>query len=105
MSKANVLVGIYFDAGYSTYDAGCVTAYDSVRPFSSQNLKLATLLQNDVLGAMNAQGWGIPNLGVPDDSQLGGPPLDKSAAEYGHLLLLGPADPGWFPRRAGCPGH
>jgi hypothetical protein len=26
MSKANVLVGIYFDAGDSSYDAGCVTA-------------------------------------------------------------------------------
>jgi N-acetylmuramoyl-L-alanine amidase len=71
MSKANVLVGIYFDAGGSSYDAGCVTAYDTVRPFSPQNLKLATLMQSDVQGAMNAQGWGIPNLGVTDDSQLG----------------------------------
>jgi N-acetylmuramoyl-L-alanine amidase len=104
MSKANVLVGIYFDAGGLSYDAGCVTAYDSVRPFSSQNLKLATLVQNDVLGAMNAQGWGIPNLGVADDSQLGGPPLDEAAAEYGHLLLLGPGDPGWFPAPSGMPG-
>jgi N-acetylmuramoyl-L-alanine amidase len=103
-SKANVLVGIYFDAGYSSYNAGCVTAYDSVRPFSTQNLKLATLVQNDVLNAMNAQGWGIPNLGVADDSQLGGPPLDDAAAQYGHLLLLGPGFPGWFPEPSGMPG-
>jgi N-acetylmuramoyl-L-alanine amidase len=104
MSRANVLVGIYFDAGDSSDDAGCITGYDSVRPFSSQNLKLATLVQNDVLGVMNAQGWGIPNLGVADDSQLGGPPLDESSAEYGHLLLLGPGDPGWFPAPSGMPG-
>jgi N-acetylmuramoyl-L-alanine amidase len=104
MSKANVLVGIYFDAGVTSYDAGCVTAYDSVRSFSTQNLKLATLMQNDVLGALNARGWGIPNLGVADDSQLGGPPLDEASAEYGHLLLLGPGDPGWFPAPSGMPG-
>jgi N-acetylmuramoyl-L-alanine amidase len=104
MSKANVLVGIYFDAGDSSYDAGCITGYDSVRPFSSQNLKLATLVQNDVLDVMNAQGWGIPNLGVADDSELGGPALDESSAEYGHLLLLGPGDPGWFPAPSGMPG-
>jgi N-acetylmuramoyl-L-alanine amidase len=103
ISKANVLVGIYFAAGYSSYNAGCVTAYDSVRPFSAQNLRLATLV-HDVLNAMNAQGWEIPDLGVADDSALGGPPLDESSAEYGHLLLLGPGDPGWFPAPSGMPG-
>ncbi len=72
-AKANVLVGIYFDAGESSLDAGSVTGYDTDRPFSAQNLRLATLVQSDVLGAMNAQGWGIPDLGVVDDSELGGP--------------------------------
>jgi N-acetylmuramoyl-L-alanine amidase len=104
MAKANVLVGIYFDAGGSSYDAGCVTAYDSVRPFASQNLKLATLVQNDVLNALNAQGWQIPNLGVTNDSELGGPPLTAAAGDYGHLLLLGPADPGWFNSPSRMPG-
>ena len=102
MAKADVLVGIYFDAGGSSYDAGAVTGYDTARPFSAQNLRLATLVQNDVLWAMNAQGWGIPNLGVSDDSELGGPALTTAAADYGHLLLLGPADPGCSPRRARC---
>ena len=96
MAKANVLVGIYFDAGGSPYNAGTVTGYDTARSFSAHNLRLATLIQNGVLDAMNAQGWGIPNLGVVDDSQLGGPALSTAAADYGHLLLLGPADPGWF---------
>ena len=104
MAKANVLVGIYFDAGASTSNAGSVTGYDPDRPFAAENLRLATLVQNDVLGAMNAQGWGIPNLGVTDDSELGGPALSDAAADYGHLLLLGPADPGWFTTPSQMPG-
>ncbi len=104
MARANVLVGIYFDAGGSPYNAGAVTGYDMARSFSAQNLRLATLIQNDVLDAMNAQGWGIPNLGVTDDSQLGGPALSTAAADYGHLLLLGPADPGWFTTPSQMPG-
>jgi N-acetylmuramoyl-L-alanine amidase len=103
-AKADVLVGIYFDAGGSSYDAGAVTGYDTDRPFSAQNLRLATLVQNDVLAAMNAQGWGIPNLGVVDDGQLGGPALSTAAADYGHLLLLGPSDPGWFTTPSEMPG-
>ena len=81
-----------------------MTGYDTARPFSAQNLRLATLVQNDVLGAMNAQGWGIPNLGVADDSQLGGPALSTAGANYGHLLLLGPADPRWFTTPSQMPG-
>ena len=104
MAKADVLVGIYFDAGESSYNAGSVTGYDTARPFSAQNLRLATLVQNDVLDAMNAQGWGIPNLGVVDDSQLGGPAFTSAAGDYGHLLLLGPADPGWFTTPSEMPG-
>jgi len=104
MVKASVLVGIYFDAGGSPYNAGSVTGYDTARSFSTQNFRLATLIQNDVLGAMNAQGWGIPNLGVADDSQLGGPALSNAGADYGHLLLLGPADPGWFTTPSQMPG-
>ncbi len=103
-AKANVLVGIYFDAGGSSYDAGSVTGYDTARTFSAENLRLATLVQNDVLGALNAQGWAIPNLGVVDDGQLGGPPLTTEAADYGHLLLLGPAEPGWFSTPSTMPG-
>jgi N-acetylmuramoyl-L-alanine amidase len=104
LSRANLLLGIYFDAGGSSYDAGAVTGYDSVRAFSTQNLKFATLVQNDVLSAMNGQGWSIPNLGVVDDSELGGPALTTEAGDYGHLLLLGPAVPGWFSTPSAMPG-
>ena len=104
MAKANILVGIYFDAGGSSLNAGSVTGYDTDRSFSAQNLKLATLVQTDVLAAMNAQGWGIPDLGVVDDSQLGGPPLTTAAADYDHLLLLGPAEPGYASTPSEMPG-
>ena len=103
-AKANVLLGIYFDAGGSPYDAGCVTGYDTARPFASQNLQLATLVQNDVLNAMNAQGWGIPSLGVTNDTELGGPALSTAASDYSHLLLLGPGVPGWFDTPSQMPG-
>jgi N-acetylmuramoyl-L-alanine amidase len=104
IAKAKVLVGIYFDAGGSPDDAGSVTGYDNARWFSAQNLRLATLVQDDVLGAMNAQGWGIPDLGVSNDSELGGPALSTAAAAYGHLMLLGPADPGFFTTPSQMPG-
>jgi N-acetylmuramoyl-L-alanine amidase len=103
-AKANLLLGIYFDAGGSPYNAGCVTGYDTARPFAAQNLKLATLVQNDVLNAMNAQGWGIPSLGVTNDTELGGPALSTAAADYSHLLLLGPGVPGWFDTPSQMPG-
>ena len=104
MSHANLLLGIYFDAGGSSYDAGGVTGYDTARPFSAQNEKFANLLQNDVMYAMNAEGWGIPNLGAVDDSELGGPALSTEAGDYGHLLLLGPGVPGWFNAPSTMPG-
>jgi len=104
LAKANVLLGIYFDAGESSLDAGSVTGYDADRTFSAQNLRLATLVQDDVIGAMNAQGWGIPDLGVLDDSELGGPALTTASADYGHLMLLGPADPGYFSTPSRMPG-
>jgi len=55
-SGANILVGIYFDAGVSSENAGSITAYDADRPFSAANIKLAGLLQADVLADMDAQG-------------------------------------------------
>jgi N-acetylmuramoyl-L-alanine amidase len=91
LAGANVLVGIYLNSG-EPWNAGCVTGYDQDRPFSGENLRLATLLQDDVLGAMNAQGWDIPDGGVLPDTGLGSA-LTAAAVAYGHLLLLGPARP------------
>lgn len=104
LAHAAALVGIYFDAGYSSYNAGSLTAYDQARPFWRDNLHLATLVQKDVISAMNAHGWGIPNDGVLQDSSLGGPPLDSRSAVYGHLMLIGPAVKGWFSTASDMPG-
>ena len=108
---ANLLVGIYMDAGGSPQNAGSVTTYDTDRPFSAANLKFATLLQDDVLSAMNAQGWGIPNDGVVSDategSSVGDPAeggLAAESANYDHLLLLGPASAGYFSTPSEMPG-
>jgi N-acetylmuramoyl-L-alanine amidase len=102
MAGADILIGIYMDAG-SPGVAGCLTGYDADRPFSAENLRLATLLQDDVLGAMNAQGWGVPDQGVLPDTGLGST-LTGSSGGYDHLLLLGPAEAGYFSTPSEMPG-
>jgi len=104
MAKADVLIGIYFDAGASPRDAGSLTAYDAARPFAAENERLATLLQATVLSAMNAQGWQIPDAGVNLDIYEGGPAFTGAAASYDHLLLLGPAKAGFFSTPSEMPG-
>jgi len=111
LSGAAVLMGIYFDSGASPSDGGSVTTYDDARPFSAANHRLATLVQQDVLAAMNGQGWQIPDDGVQPDSVEGSlvptsssSPIARAAASYGHVLLLGPADPGFFDVPSQMPG-
>jgi N-acetylmuramoyl-L-alanine amidase len=99
---ADVLVGIYMDGGPAG-SAGCLTGWDADRPFSAANLRLATLLQGDVLAALNARGWAIPDDGVVSDSGLGSA-LTSAAVAYHHLLLLGPAQPGYFSTPSTMPG-
>jgi N-acetylmuramoyl-L-alanine amidase len=101
-AHANVLVGIYFNAG-APYNAGSVTGYDAARPFAAANLRLAKLLQAGVLAAMNAQGWGIPDDGVKPDVGLGSA-LSSQALAYSHLVLLGPADRGYVSTPSRMPG-
>ncbi len=110
LAKADALIGIYMDAG-GIDQAGSVTLYDTDRPFSQENTALAGLLQTDVLAAMNAQGWKIPNDGSLPDSGFGssaGDPasggLAAEAAAYDHLLLIGPAMSGYFSTPSQMPG-
>ena len=101
-AHANALIGIYFDGG-APNAAGCLTGYDAVRPFATANLRLATLVQRDVLAALNTQGWDIPDDGVVSDSYLGSA-VNSQAVAYGHLVLLGPAKPGYLPTPSHMPG-
>jgi N-acetylmuramoyl-L-alanine amidase len=102
-AQANVLVGVYFNSGASASNAGSVTAYDSARPFAAANHRLAGLVQSDVLAAMNAQGWQIPNGGVQTDQGFGSS-ISTASQAYGHLLLLGPAKKGYFSTPSTMPG-
>lgn len=110
--KASVLVGIYFNSGATTANAGSVTGYDPDRPFANANLKLANLVQKDVLHAMNSHGWAIPDDGALSDVGLGSivptapgtGGIAAEAASYNHLLLLGPAMPGYFSTPSRMPG-
>jgi len=111
LAGAAILIGIYFDSGASPSDGGSVTTYDDARTFDAANLRLATLVQEDVLAAMNAQGWQIPDDGVQPDSAEGSlvptssdGSIAEGAATYGHVLLLGPADPGFFSTPSQMPG-
>ena len=111
LAGADVLVGVYFDASSSPATGGSLTAYDADRPFAAANLRLATLLQRDVLSAMNAHGWSIPDDGVVTDGGLGssvGDPaaggLAAQAAAYHHLLLIGPPRAGFQTTPSEMPG-
>ena len=104
LAGAAILIGIYLDAGASPLNAGSVTAYDSARPFADPNLHLAELVQSDVLAQLNANGWEIPDDGVVTDSGLGGPAQTSAEAAYGHLMLIGPAIPGFFATPSQMPG-
>jgi N-acetylmuramoyl-L-alanine amidase len=101
---AAVLVSVHFNAGPVASEAGMLTAYDAARSFSAQNLSLATLLQHDVLAALNAGGAGVPDDGVVTDDGAGAPALSEAAAAYGHLLILGPAEAGYFTTPSTMPG-
>ena len=102
MGHANLLVGIYENAG-GWGAAGAVTGWDSARSFSRSNYRFATLLQSDVLGELNHAGYGIPDGGVQDDSQLGST-LSAQGQAYGHLVLLGPPMDGYVTTPSQMPG-
>jgi N-acetylmuramoyl-L-alanine amidase len=102
-AHADLLLGIYLDAGSSPSNAGSVTGYDAVRPFAADNLRFADLVQRDVLAAMNRQGWAIPDEGVLPDGDLGSA-TSRAAVAYGHLMLLGPAEAGYFDTPSQMPG-
>src|SRR5207244_1353862 len=66
-AHANVLVALHFNAFDDPTVNGTETLYDAARPFSAANLRLATLVQHDVVAQLRAQGWAVPDRGVMDD--------------------------------------
>ena len=111
LANADALVGIYMDAASSSSNAGSLSLYDTARPFAAANQQLAKLLQHDVMSAMNAQGWQIPDNGVLPDSGYGSSVGDPSAgglaalaASYDHLMLIGPPLAGFLTTPSQMPG-
>jgi N-acetylmuramoyl-L-alanine amidase len=99
-ANAAILAGIYMNAGGGE---GSLTAYDPDRPFATASRRLATLLQHSVLSRLNAAGLDIPDDGVVSDIGLGSA-LTAADTAYHHLLLLGPAKPGYFTTPSQMPG-
>jgi N-acetylmuramoyl-L-alanine amidase len=95
LSHANAVLGIDEDAAAGPSAAGSVTLYDAQRSYHAANLRLAQLVQRDVLASLGADGRAVPDLGVHNDVGYG----DLAAAgaqAYGHLTLLGPAKRGYL---------
>jgi N-acetylmuramoyl-L-alanine amidase len=101
-ADADLLVGIYMNAGYWGA-GGSVTAYCTDRPFGASNKLFARILQHDVLESLNSRGYGVPDLGIQTDDQLGSS-SSAAAVSYGHLMLLGPAKHGYFATPSQMPG-
>lgn len=95
LSRANVVLGIDEDAAAEPSAAGSVTLYDAQRPYHAANLRLAQLVQRDVLASLSALHTAVPNLGVHNDVGYGD--LASAGAQaYGHLTLLGPPKRGYL---------
>jgi N-acetylmuramoyl-L-alanine amidase len=95
LAHADAVIGMDFDAAASPAEEGSVTLYDAVRSYAGANLRLAKLVQREVLASLRAESVLVPDLGVHTDVGFGSA-LTQADREYGHLLLLGPAKRGYL---------
>ena len=102
-ARANILIGVYFNASGSASTGGSLTLYDAARPFWRSSLRLAGLVQRAVLARLNAGRSSIPDDGVRTDVGFGSSVTSADQA-YGHLLILGPAKAGYFSTPSEMPG-
>jgi N-acetylmuramoyl-L-alanine amidase len=103
LAKANILLGVYFNASDAAADGGGLTLYDAVRPFWRANMRLAQIVQRSVLAGLEAEGSDVPDDGVHTDVGFGSSVTSADRA-YGHLLILGPAKAGYFASPSEMPG-
>ena len=101
---ASVLVSVHFNVGGSPKNAGTMTTYNAVRPFSAKNAQLAHLLQRAMVTALHSQpDWNTPDNGVVTDESVGNA-LTAQGKAYGHLDVLGPPSPGYVDTPSSMPG-
>lgn len=96
---ASALLSIHFDAFDDPSVGGTETLYDDARPFASANKRLALDLQSALVSAL-----GTSDRGVWTDDQMGAPALTSEGNSYGHLVVLGPAEPGYVDNPSQMPG-
>jgi N-acetylmuramoyl-L-alanine amidase len=98
-SHAAALLSIHFNGYADQTVGGSQTIYDDARPFSDRSQQLATSLQQALVQHLN-----LDDRGVISDDQIDAPTLSDRADSYNHLLLLGPAEPGWLDQGTTMPG-
>ena len=98
-AAASALLSIHFDAFDDPSVGGTETFYDNARPFASASKRLASDVQSALVSAL-----GTSDRGVWTDDQLSAPTLTSSGTEYGHLIELGPAEPGYVDDPSQMPG-
>jgi N-acetylmuramoyl-L-alanine amidase len=98
-SGAAVLLSIHFN-GYDNPSAGGTqTIYDDARPFAADSERLARSLQSALVSRLQRD-----DRGVLTDDLLTAPTLSDRAGDYGHLVLLGPPEPGYVDQATSMPG-
>ena len=102
-ARANILISIHMNGFGDPSVGGAETIYDAVRSFAAANAHLAELLQSDILAAIRAAGWSVPDRGVQTDSNQG-TATPGAPPDWKHLFLLGPAYPGWNDHPSQIPG-
>jgi N-acetylmuramoyl-L-alanine amidase len=103
-AHAQLLLSIHFDAFGDPRVGGAETVYDAARPFAAENQRFASLVQHAVVTGLDAAGWHIPDRGTSSDTEVGTPALTEQGNAYGHLMELGPAEPGWVDHPTEMPG-
>jgi N-acetylmuramoyl-L-alanine amidase len=102
-SGAQVFVSIHLNAFTDPAVGGNETFYDSGRPFSDQNVRIAQLVQDSVTAALRARGYDVVDRGISDDTSLEGDNFGALGVPYTHLVVLGPDLPGHL-RASAMPG-
>jgi N-acetylmuramoyl-L-alanine amidase len=98
-SGASALLSIHFNGFDDPSVGGAQVIYDAARPFAAQNQRLAQLSQAELVKAL-----GVDDRGTLTDDQLNAPALTDAGSSYGHLIELGPAQPGWLDQPTIMPG-
>jgi N-acetylmuramoyl-L-alanine amidase len=98
-ANASALLSIHFNAFEDPSVGGTETFYDGARSFAAENKRLASDVEQAVVSAL-----GTSDRGVWTDDQITAPTLSDTGGRYGHLIELGPAQPGYVNGPSLMPG-